>query len=73
MTARAYFRVHEFRGRYAGAINVVRRGKLLTARIASLSKDLVPRIEIDRSEQLLADFEQHAALARQEWRIASTI
>ena len=31
MTARAYFRVHEFRGRYTGAIDVVRRGKMLTA------------------------------------------
>ena len=40
-------------------------------RIASLSKDLVPRIEVDRSEQILANFEQPAALARQEWRVAS--
>ncbi|HEY1784836.1 MAG TPA: TolC family protein [Pirellulales bacterium] len=71
ITARAYFRVHQYRGQYAGALDVVDRGKKLTNQIKQLSKDLVPQIEVDRSERMLADVEQHAALARQEWRVAS--
>jgi outer membrane protein TolC len=36
-----------------------------------LSRDLVPRVEVDRAERMLADIEQHAVLARQHWREAS--
>ncbi len=66
----AYFRVHQYRGIYTGALYTVERGKDLVERIARLSEDLVPRVEVDRALNLLADLEQRAVLARQEWRVA---
>jgi outer membrane protein TolC len=71
MTARAYFNVHKYRGQYAVAIDAVQRGRKLVAEIAELSRDLVPAAEIDRARNLLADLEQNAVTARQNWRIAS--
>ncbi len=71
ITANSYFSVHQFRGQYAGAIDVVDRGNQLVERLTYLSEDLIPRIEVDRAKRLLADVEQHAALARQNWRVAS--
>lgn len=71
MTAKAYFSVHRFRGRYAVAIDAVQRGRQLVATIAALSRDLVSGVEIDRARNLLADLEQEAVAARQNWRIAS--
>jgi outer membrane protein TolC len=71
MTAKAYFDVHRHRGRYAVTIDAVQRGRRLVAQIAELSTDLVPRVEIDRARNLLADLEQEAITARQNWRIAS--
>jgi hypothetical protein len=70
-TARAYFDVHRYRGQYAGAIYTVQRGRKLIEKINSLSKDLVPAVEIDRARNLVADLEQQAVSAREEWRIAS--
>jgi outer membrane protein TolC len=71
MTAQAYFNVHKYRGQYAVAIDAVQRGRKLVAEIAALSRDLVPTVEIDRARNLLADLEQNAVSARQNWRIAS--
>jgi hypothetical protein len=71
MTAKAYFNVHRQRGRYAVTIDAVQRGRRLVAQIASLSADLVSRVEVDRARNLLADLEQKAVTARQNWRIAS--
>jgi outer membrane protein TolC len=71
LTARAYFSVHRYRGRYAVTIDAVQRGRQLVATIATLSTDLVPRVEIDRARNLLADLEQQAVSARQDWRVAS--
>ncbi|MHB1425956.1 MAG: TolC family protein [Gemmataceae bacterium] len=71
MTARAYFKVHMFRGQYAGAIDVVRRGHKLLAEVDELSRDLVPPVEVDRVRNFLADMEQQAVLARQYWRRSS--
>ncbi len=71
MTADAYFKVHQYRGMYAGALYAVDRGHELVERIRLLSKDLVPKIEIDRAENLLADLEQRATSARQSWRVHS--
>ena len=71
MTARAYFNVHKYRGEYAGALDVVARGRRLVAIISTQSKDLVPGIEVDRARSLLADLEQQAASARQYWRRSS--
>ena len=71
MTAKAYFNVHRYRGRYAVTIDAVQRGRRLVTQIAALSADLVPRVEIDRARNLLADLEQEAVTARQNWRISS--
>ena len=49
----------------------VERGHDLVERIAQLSKELVPKVEVDRARNLLADLEQQAVLARQEWRVSS--
>jgi outer membrane protein TolC len=69
-TADAYFRVHQYRGMYAGAVYTVGRGRELVDKIDELSRDLVPRDEVDRARNMLADLEQRAVLARQEWLVA---
>jgi outer membrane protein TolC len=70
-TAEAYFSVHEHRGRYAGALDAVDKGQKVVARVEELAKDLVPRAEVDRSKRLLATLQQHAASAREAWRVRS--
>ena len=70
-TARAYFMVHQRRGQYAAALDVIKRGNELVERISKLSEDLVPKVEVNRARRLLADVEQQAAEQRQEWRISS--
>ncbi|MGQ0634013.1 MAG: TolC family protein [Planctomycetaceae bacterium] len=70
-TARAYFSVHQYRGQYAATLDVVERGRKLVERITALSEDLVPRIEVERAKSQLARLEQKAAVAREEWRVAS--
>ncbi len=70
-TADAYFRVHQYRGIYAGALYNVEQGRALVVRIADLSGELVPKVEVDRARNFLADLEQRAVQARQEWRVAS--
>lgn len=70
-TSKAYFDVHQYRGQYAGAVDVVERGQKLLERITHLSEDLVPRVEADRARRMLATAEQNAASARQEWRVSS--
>jgi outer membrane protein TolC len=69
--ADAYFRVHQYRGMYAGALYAVERGKELVEIVADLSKEFVPKVEVDRARNMLADLEQRSVLARQEWRVAS--
>ena len=70
-TADAYFMVHQYRGIYAGALYTVERGRDLVERIAALSRDLVPAFEVDRARNMLADLEQQAVSARQQWRVQS--
>ncbi len=70
-TADVYFQVHQHRGMYAGALYTVERGRELTRRIANLAGELVPKVEVDRSRNLLADLEQQAVMSRQEWRVQS--
>ena len=70
-TADAYFGVHQRRGMYAGALYAVRRGHDLIDRIASQSQDLVPRVEVERARNLVADLEQQATSAREAWRVRS--
>ena len=64
MTADAYFSVHQYRGLYAGALYAVELGHDLVDRISRLSRDLVPRVEVDRARNMLADLEQQATSAR---------
>jgi outer membrane protein TolC len=71
MTADAYFKVHQYRGMFAGALYAVERGRDLVDRVARLSTDLVPRVEIDRAKTKLADLEQQATSAREMWRVHS--
>jgi outer membrane protein TolC len=70
-TADAYFQVQQYRGMYAGALYTVERGHQLIERVAQLSRELVPRIEITRAQNMVADLQQFAVLARQEWRVQS--
>ncbi len=70
-TADAYFLVHQYRGVYAGALYCVEKGHDLVDRIANLTRELVPAVEVDRARNFLADLEQRAVLARQEWRVTS--
>ena len=64
MTADAYFQVHQFRGMYTGALYAIERGHDLIERIAQLSKELVPKVEVDRARNFVADLEQQATSAR---------
>jgi hypothetical protein len=73
MTARAYFEVHKSRGTYAGALDTVRKGRRLVEEIAELSRDLIQAAEIDRARNLLADLEQQAVSARENWRVSSAM
>ncbi len=70
-TADAYFLVHQFRGSYSGSLYTVSRGRALVEKMNQLSKELTTGIEISRAKNLLADLEQRAVLARQEWRVQS--
>jgi hypothetical protein len=63
--------VHKYRGQYAGAIYTVQRGRKLIEKIADLGRDLVPLVEVDRARNMVADLEQQAVSAREEWRVAS--
>jgi outer membrane protein TolC len=70
-TARAYFNVHKYRGHYAGSLYCVVEGRKLLEKVSTLSKDLVPAVEVDRARTLLAFLEQQAVSARENWRVAS--
>jgi outer membrane protein TolC len=70
-TANAYFSVHQARGNYAATLYTVDRGRDLVARIEQLSREFVTKVEVDRARNFLADLEQQAAQARQEWRVQS--
>ena len=70
-TADAYFQVHQHRGMYAGALYCVQRGGELVQRISTLSRDLVPQVEVERARNMLADLQQQTVMERQEWRVQS--
>ena len=71
MTADAYFQVHQYRGMYTGALYAIERGHDLIERISQLSKELVPKVEVDRARNFVADLEQQATSAREAWRVQS--
>lgn len=69
--ARSYFNLHRSRGQYAGALYTVKEGRKLLAAVNTLSRDLVPAVEVDRARNLLSFLEQQAVSARENWRLAS--
>lgn len=69
--AEAYFTVEQAQGRLAGAVDAVAKGKVLTRQVEGLAKGLVPPIEVERVRATVEELEQEAALALQDWRIAS--
>jgi outer membrane protein TolC len=71
MTADAYFQVHQRRGMYVGTLYALERGHELVDRIARQSIDLTTRIEVQRAKNMLADLEQRATSAREDWRVQS--
>jgi outer membrane protein TolC len=70
-TADAYFLVHQYRGIYAGALYCVDKGQDLIDRVANLARELVPTVEVDRARNFVAELQQRAVLAKQEWRVTS--
>jgi outer membrane protein TolC len=70
-TADAYFMVHQYRGIYAGTLYTVERGRDLVDRVASLARELVPRDEVARARNMLADLEQKSTSAQEAWRVKS--
>ncbi len=70
-TADAYFMVHQSRGIYASALYTIERGHELVNRIAELGRDLVPMYEVDRARNMVADLQQQAVTAKQQWRVQS--
>jgi outer membrane protein TolC len=67
----AYFAVQQSRGVLAGDEDSVTKGKELVKRVEALSQGLAAPIEVQRAETTLAELEQQAELARQNWRIDS--
>jgi outer membrane protein TolC len=70
-TADAYFMVHQYRGIYASALYTVARGHHLIGRVAALGRDLVAAYEVDRVRNIVADLQQQAVSAQQQWRVQS--
>jgi outer membrane protein TolC len=69
--AEAYFNVQQARGQLAGAQDTVEKSRLLVRTVTALGNSLTAPIETDRARTQLADSEQSAALALEQWRIAS--
>jgi outer membrane protein TolC len=70
-TAEAYFTVQQARGRYAGMLDSVGKARELVRRVRALGKDLAPPVETDRALTLLADLQQAATAAHEDWLVAS--
>jgi outer membrane protein TolC len=67
----AYFDVQQARGNLAGTLDSVARARDLARRAGALARGLAPAIEVERANTLLADLEQQAASARQDWLTSS--
>ncbi len=67
----AYFSVQQARGNLAGFDDTVVKGRELVKRIEGLAQGLAAPIEVQRAETTLAELEQQAEIARQDWRISS--
>ncbi|CAN5358207.1 hypothetical protein BH10PLA2_BH10PLA2_04960 [soil metagenome] len=69
--AEAYFNVQQARGQLAGAQDTVEKSKQLVKTVTALGTALTAPVEVDRARTQLADVEQQAALALEQWRLAS--
>ena len=69
--AQAYFDVQQARGILAGTEDSLVKGRDLARRIGELGKGLAPGIEVRRVEATIAELQQAAATARQDWRTSS--
>jgi len=67
----AYFLVQQARGVLAGSEDSVAKGKELVKTVQSLAQGLAAPIEIQRAETTLAELEQQATTAREDWRVNS--
>ena len=67
----AYFDVQQARGILAGTLDSVVKARDLARRVGALGRGLAPAIEVERVNAALADLEQQAASARQDWRFSS--
>src|SRR4051794_9897941 len=67
----AYFDVQQARGILAGTLDSVAKARDLSRRVGALGRGLAPRIEVERVRAALADLEQQAESARQDWRFSS--
>lgn len=67
----AYFNVQQSRGRMAGAVDTVFKGQELVRRVESLGLGLAAPIETDRARTLLANLEEIAVKAREDWLVSS--
>ena len=67
----AYFSVQQARGVLAGTEDTVAKAIELVKRIESLAQGLAAPIEVQRAQTTLAELQQQAAIARQDWRINS--
>jgi outer membrane protein TolC len=69
--AMAYFDVQQARGNLASTLDSVARARDLARRVGVLGKGLAPAIEVERVNTFLANLEQQAATARQDWLTSS--
>ena len=67
----AYFSVQQARGVLAGSEDSVAKAKELLGRVKSLAQELAAPIEVQRAQTTLAELQQQAEVARQDWRIDS--
>src|SRR5262249_38165777 len=56
---------------FTGYLYCVQRGKDLVDLVERLSAELVPKVEVDRARNMLAELELRATRGRREWRVAS--
>ncbi|WP_165223838.1 TolC family protein [Aquisphaera insulae] len=70
-TSDAYFGVHRSRGTFAAHLYLLDLGGKLIKEVDQLGRDLVPAYEVDRVRNFVADLQQQAVSAREQWRVDS--
>ena len=70
-TAEAYFTVEQARGRVAGTLDVLNKGRALAEKVRSLGQGFIDPADIYRARTALIEVEQSLDSARELWRVAS--